>query len=503
MKEELALLPTYLAAHLGLTLGALVVGAAVSVPAGIAVTRARRFEQPVLGLASVIQTIPSLALLAFMVPALAALGMQSIGTLPALIGLCLYSLLPILRNTVVGLRSVDPALLEAADGVGMTARERLLRVELPLAMPVIVAGVRTSAVWTVGTATLATPVGATSLGNYIFGGLQTRNYGAILLGCAAAAALALLLDGLVRLLEVGLRRRRRSFVAIAGAAFAALVVLAGTPFLVSALGKPPITIGAKTFTEQFILSRVLAGKIQRETKLETRTVESLGSTVVFDALATSQIDAYVDYSGTLWTTVLKRSELPKDRAEVLREVKRVLEKEHGITVAATLGFENTYALAMRRADADRLGIRRVSDIVPHAGSMVMGGDYEFFHREEWRSLRRTYGLSFRELRTMDPSLMYDAEKTGGIDVVSAYSTDGRIVSFDLRVLEDDREAIPPFDAVVLVSPRLAREHPEVVAALRGLERKIDAERMRRMNVAVDEQKRSPASVADGFLDGRF
>src|SRR5262245_30579199 len=208
VKEQLALLPGYLAAHLGLTLVALALGVAVSVPLGVLVTRFRRFEGPVLGTASVIQTIPSLALLAFMVPALAALGARSIGYLPALIGLCVYSILPILRNTVAGLSAVDPALIEAARGVGMSPGEQLRRVELPLAMPVIVAGIRTSAVWTVGTATLSTPVGAPSLGNYIFSGLQTRNSMAVLVGCAASAALALLLDGLVRTVEIGIRQRR-------------------------------------------------------------------------------------------------------------------------------------------------------------------------------------------------------------------------------------------------------------------------------------------------------
>ena len=215
MSDQLALLPGYLTAHLQLALVALAIGAALSVPLGIWITRRKSLEQAVLGTASVIQTIPSLALLAIMVPALAAVStltatafgveLRSIGYAPALVALSLYSILPILRNTVTGIESVDRSLIEAARGVGMTDRQMLLRVELPLAMPVVVAGVRTATVWVVGTATLSTPVGATSLGNYIFSGLQTRNQTAVLVGCVAAALLALLLDNVIRCLEIGIR----------------------------------------------------------------------------------------------------------------------------------------------------------------------------------------------------------------------------------------------------------------------------------------------------------
>ena len=208
VREQLALLPAYLNAHVQLALFALLAGTAVSIPAGIAITRSRRLERPVLAVASVIQTVPSLALLAVMVPALSA-GTKRIGFLPAFIGLTLYSV-PVLRNTVTGLAGLDPALKEAARGVGMTSRQQLWRVELPLALPVILAGLRTSTVWTVGMATLSTPVGAPSLGNYIFAGLQTRNLTAVLVGCVAAAVLALVLDGLVRALGSAVLARRKA-----------------------------------------------------------------------------------------------------------------------------------------------------------------------------------------------------------------------------------------------------------------------------------------------------
>ena len=500
MNEQLALLPAYLTAHLQLTLLALAASAAVSLPLGIAATRVRWLEQPALAIAAVIQTIPSLALLAVMVPILATLQLQSIGFLPAFIGLSLYGMLPMLRNTVTGIAGVDPTLKEAARGVGMTPAQQLRQVELPLAMPIIVAGLRTATVWTVGMATLSTPVGATSLGNYIFTGLQTRNFSAVLVGCVASAVLALLLDALVHSLEVGVRDRRPRLVAVAGAVTAALYLytvgsLAGS--LVSE-GDRPISVGAKGFTEQYVLAELLTQWIEQETDQPTAQRQSLGSIVAFDALAAGDVDVYVDYSGTVWANVMGQTGTGS-RAEVRSAVAQYLDETHGIQIAATLGFENAYSLAMRDEDADRLGIARISDLPPLGLTLSMGGDLEFFSRPEWTAIEEVYGLRLAEERTMDAGLMYQAAAEGAVDLISAYTTDGRITAYDLRVLDDDRGAIPPYDALVMVSGRLVEERPDVVEALGRLDGRIDVEAMRQMNLAVDEGGENPASVATEFL----
>ncbi|MDP6580460.1 MAG: ABC transporter permease/substrate-binding protein [Vicinamibacterales bacterium] len=501
MNEQLALLPAYLTAHLQLTLLALLCSAAVSLPLGVAITRVRWLEQPALGVAGIIQTVPSLALLAVMVPLLAALGLQSIGFLPAFIGLTLYGVLPILRNTVTGIAGVDPALKEAARAVGMTPWQQLRRVELPLAMPVIVAGLRTATVWTVGIATLSTPVGATSLGNYIFSGLQTRNYTAVLVGCVAAAALAQLLDGLVHALEVGVRTRRRRRVGVVATAIAALYVYTGFTLAAALLPQsaPPVTVGAKAFTEQYILAHLLGQWVERETGRATTQMQSLGSMVAFDALTSGDIDIYVDYSGTLWANEMGRNTVGMDRATVLAEVGAYLADAHGIQVAATLGFENAYAVAARAQDAEAMQLTRISDLTRLASGLSMGGDYEFFSRPEWVSIRDTYGLAFAEQRTMDPALMYQAAAEGAVDLISAFTTDGRISAYDLRVLEDDRAAIPPYDALILVSARLVRQWPDVLAALTRLEGTIDVNAMRRMNLEVDVRGADPSAVAADFI----
>ena len=510
MSEQLALVPAYLTAHLQLSLVALLIGTGLSVPLGIWLTRRPALEPGVLGVASVIQTIPSLALLAIMVPALAALGalaegfgieIRGIGYTPALIALSLYSVLPILRNTVAGIDSVDPALVEAARGVGMTDRQQLLRVELPLALPVVMAGIRTATVWVVGTATLSTPIGATSLGNFIFSGLATRNDAAVLMGCLSAAGLALFLDALIRALETGMRDRARGRVIVAAVVLALLGLYTARSFA-AAPETRAVAIGSKAFTEQYILAELLAQQIEEETGVPTRAVPSLGSTVAFDALSAGDLDVYVDYSGTIWATIMKREGLSAPRDRVLREVERFLQAEHGIGVAAALGFENTYALGMRADQARALGLASLSDLARVAPELEMGGDYEFFQRAEWKALVDTYGFAFALERSMDPSLMYRAVAEREVDVISAFSTDGRIAAFDLVLLEDDRGVIPPYDAVVLVSARLRNELPRVVDALAALDGAIDATAMRRMNLRVDGEGASPAEVARSFLETR-
>ena len=413
----------------------------------------------------------------------------------------LYSLLPILRNTVTGLAGIDPAVAEAALGVGMTRGQQLTMVELPLALPVILAGLRTATVWSVGMATLSTPVGAPSLGNYIFGGLQTRNFDAVLVGCSSAALLALGLDALLRLLAKGYSELRPALMLGGGATLAALALASMIGLWpADAAGRPrPLRIGAKTFTEQYVLAEVLARHIQRKTGAPTEVLASLGSTVAFDALTRGEIDAYVEYTGTIRSTLMHLTGGGAGRDAVLAEVRRWLEETHAVRLACALGFENTYAFALRRPAAEALGARRLSDLTSQARRLRAAGDYEFWSRSEWADVQRVYGPDFAEKRVMDPSLLYAAIAGGQVDVITAYSSDGRIAAYDLVTLDDDRRAIPPYDAIVLVSRGLADHHPDVLAALKTLEGTIDVARMRGMNAAVDRDGKSPAAVADAFV----
>ena len=209
-----------------------------------------------------------------------------------------------------------PRILEAAQGVGMTPRQSLFSVELPLALPVMMAGIRTAAVWVIGTATLSTPIGQTSLGNYIFAGLQTQNWVFVLFGCLAAAALALAVDQLLALIENGFRNRSRWRSALGGIG----IGVGARCTLVPTLARSPSSyiVGAKTFAEQYVLSALMAQRL-RAAGFSAASREGLGSNVIFDALASDDIDVYIDYSGTLWANQFQRSDI-RPREELLREI---------------------------------------------------------------------------------------------------------------------------------------------------------------------------------------
>jgi osmoprotectant transport system permease protein len=417
----------------------------------------------VLALAGLIQTIPALALLALFYPLLLGLsalakavvgvGFPALGFLPSLLALTLYSVLPMLRNGVAGLMGVDPAVTEAARGVGMTDAQRLWRVEGPLAAPVAMAGVRTAAVWVIGAATLATPVGQTCLGDYIFSGLQTENWFLVLFGCGAAAGLAFAVDLLLGLIEAGLARRDRRRVIGGLAALLAGGLLAVAPLALAASRPTGYVVGAKNFSEQYILADVMADRL-RAAGAGVSIKNDLGSAVAFRALAAGEIDAYVDYSGTLWTTVLRRADAPP-RAALLKMLTQTLRAKYGVVVLGPLGFENAYALAMRRTAAERLGVRTIADLAPHAPDLTLGSDLEFLSRIEWTSLERAYGLRFRAERRFQPTFMFKAIEDGEADVISAFSSDGRIAADDLVTLADPKGAIPPYDAVILIAPKRA------------------------------------------------
>jgi osmoprotectant transport system permease protein len=500
--SALRLLPNYLAQHVLLSAAALALGILLGLPLGLMIVRRPRLRWGALAVASFVQTIPGLALLALFYPVLLGLSaftepllglrLPALGFLPSLLALTLYSMLPILRNAVAGLTGLDPAVMEAASAVGMTARQRLLRVEVPLAAPVVMAGIRTAAVWTIGAATLSTSVGQTSLGNYIFTGLQTENWIFVLFGCTVAAGFAFVVDQILGLIETGATQRDARRIGF-GAAFMAVGVTAALVPLWGS-GQRGYLVGAKNFSEQFILAELISERLADQGVAVARK-EGLGSAVAFRALAGSDIDVYVDYSGTLWANVLGRNDTPAS-AVMLSELTATLKERFGVELLGPLGFENAYALAMRPERAAALGITTIADLARHARELTFGTDLEFLSRPEWTALRDAYGLNFKAQRSYTPTFMYRALESADVDVITAFSSDGRIAAQGLVVLADPLHALPSYDAVLLVSPRRAKD-PILRRALEPLIGKISVEEMRQANFMVDRDadKASPREAA--------
>jgi osmoprotectant transport system permease protein len=252
-------------------------------------------------------------------------------------------------------------------------------------------------------------------------------------------------------------------------------------------------VGAKTFTEQYLLSALMAERL-RANGLSASSREGLGSNVIFDALSSGDIDVYVDYSGTLWVNQFHRGDM-LPREELLGELKSILAKQN-ITLLGELGFENAYALVMPKKRAEALGIRSIADLASHAATLSIAGDYEFFSRPEWATLQKAYGLRFRNQRTMQPDFMYAAVASGEVDVIAGYTSDGLIAKYDLAVLDDPKHAIPPYDAIVLLAPRRADDQA-LQAALKPLLGKIDIADMREANLRAsgNDAASSPDAVA--------
>jgi osmoprotectant transport system permease protein len=387
--------------------------------------------------------------------------------------------------------------------MGMTGGQMLSKVQIPLALPVIMAGIRTSTVINVGVATLCALIGAGGLGELIFRGIAMVNSQMILAGALPAAVLALIFDGVLGLIEKGLvQRKRASFRLIAGLVLSGALVLVA--FVPSGFGKKPeerIVIGSKEFTEQIILGELLTQLIESKTDVVVEKKLGLGGTMVcFNALKNGEIDLYPEYTGTGLTAVLNR-DVVTDPDEVYRIVSREFEEKFDLVWFKPFGFNNTYALAMREEDARAGGVRKISDLSGRELALVPGFTQEFLERPDgYPGLAEHYNLRFATApRGMDPGLMYIALREGDVDIICAFATDGRIPAFDLRVLEDDKQYFPPYYAAPVVREETLARVPELPTVLNELEAVITDQKMAELNYQVDEEGKSPEVVAAQFL----
>lgn len=471
------------------------------VPLGVLATRVRWMRGPVISAVSILQTIPSLAMLTLLL-----VLTRQIGAVPAITALTLYALLPIVRNTITGLEGVSTEVMEAARGVGMTHWQQLRMVRLPLALPVIVAGIRTAAVIGVGIATLSAFIGAGGLGQFINRGLALADTRLIVLGAVPAALLALIVDFALGALNWALDPRRKADGKTLRATFfrwGALtlpIILFAAGILGYARVQTDITIGSKNFTEQVLLGEMMAQVIEARTDLNVDRRFCLGGTMIcHDALEQGEIDLYPEYTGTGLTAILKQDVI-RDPNEALTAVRRAYGKRFDARWMSPFGFNNTYAITVRKSDAKQHGWTTISDLQQQAPNLRAGFTGEFAERlDGYPGLSEKYGFRFGDVRDMDPAIMYSAIANGEVDVICAFMTDGRIAAYDLLTLEDDRQFFPPYYAAPVIRREILESHPQVGTAVNTLADVLDDATMQRLNNEVDEQKRNPAAVAREFL----
>jgi osmoprotectant transport system permease protein len=478
------------------------VAVALGVPLAVFAARRPRLSAPLVAVANVVQTVPSLAMFGFLLP-VPLLG--GVGARAAIVVLILYGLLPILRTTIAGLNGIDPSIREAGVAMGMAPAELLWQVELPLALPSMVAGIRVAAVVGVGSATIAAAIGAGGLGDFIYRGLSMVDTTVILAGAIPAALLALAVDGGLLWAERQLSARRHSrsrrLTASIGAGVIAVVVL--TSGALASRSRGAIVVGSKNFTEQVILGELLAQAIERDTGLPVQRRLNLGGTLICDrALLGGDIDVYVEYTGTSLTAVFHQP-LSTDPRTVFATV-RDLYSRTGRTLLPPLGFDNTFAILVRGRDARERGLRTIEDAARESPRWRAGFGYEFLERPDgYPGLARTYGLRFLDSpRGMDLSLSYRALAAGQVDLIAGDATAGLIKGLDLFRLEDDRHYFPPYDATPVARAETLLRYPRVRHAIEALAGRIAATDMQAMNYAADALHEDPAAIARRFLTGK-
>jgi osmoprotectant transport system substrate-binding protein/osmoprotectant transport system permease protein len=492
-------LATLLEQHVVLVLLSTGIAVCLGLPLGVLAAKRRRLGRTLLAFINIAQTVPSLALLGFLLPVPFIGG---IGPRTALVALSLYALLPIMRATVTGLQNVDAAVVEAGVAVGMTARQLLLLVELPLALPSIISGIRVATVIGVGTATIAAAVGAGGLGEYIFRGLSMVDSTTILAGAIPAAVLALAADGCLAWLERRLRPARvTAIVAAPSAALAVLLVLALSAAVYARPGEAPVVVGSKNFTEQIILGELVAQAIEDEGEARVVRKLNLGGTFICDrGIRTGDLDVYVEYTGTAVAAVFHQ-EVPRDSKQAYARAQE-LYAQAGLSLLAPLGFNNTFTILVRGSAARDLRLRTIDDLRSVAEVWTPGFGYEFLQRDDgYRGLLQAYQLRFKaDARAMDLSLIYRALAEGQVDITAGDATSALIDTLGLAALEDTRHYFPPYDAVPLVRTSALLRRPAIGRAMARLGGRLSDREMRALNAAVDLDHQDVKRVVRQFLD---
>ncbi|WP_347723051.1 osmoprotectant update ABC transporter permease/substrate-binding subunit OpuFB [Lysinibacillus capsici] len=490
-QERKAQLLAALLEHIQISFIALFFAVLIAIPLGIYLTNKKKIAESIIGISAVLQTIPSLALLGLLIP------LFGIGKVPAIIALVVYALLPILRNTYTGINEVDPSLKAAALAMGMNRSKRLVKVELPLAMPVMMAGIRTAMVLIVGTATLAALIGAGGLGDIILLGIDRNNTALILIGAIPAAILALIFDVALKKLES--LSFKKTITTLSLISLAALVMIFFP--LLSNKQQDEIVIAGKLGAEPEILINMYKLLIEQETDLTVTLKPGLGKTsFVFNALKSGSIDIYPEFTGTAISEFLKEEAINNNQEDVYLQAKEGMQEQFDMVMLSPMNYNNTYALAVSEELAESYQLQKISDLKPIEQKVKAGFTLEFNDREDgYVGIQKRYGIAFTTLATMEPKLRYQAIQSGDINLLDAYSTDSEIRQYKLRVLEDDQALFPPYQGAPLLRKETLIDYPEIGEALNQLADHITDDEMREMNYQVNVEGKLAAEVAKEYL----
>ena len=494
--------------HIKLTAISVSLAIAIGIPIGIIISYIKKLNKPIMGLANVMQAIPSMALLGFMVPIL------GIGTVPAITTVVLYSLLPIVKNTYTGIDNINPQTIEAATGIGLTKFQILTKVQIPLALPVIMAGVRISSVTSVGLMTIAAFIGAGGLGFLVFSGIQTVNNYQILSGAIPACILALSVDAFASLIEklvtpISLQKsdsfknpkKRNAAKIVVVSVFLVILSAIGGNLLKSRPSSKSITISGKNFTEQNVVACIIADFIEERTDIRVDKKLNLGGTqVCFSALKQGDIDLYVEYTGTAYGDTLKHKPI-SDVQKVYDTVKKEFKELHNIEVLEQLKFNNTYALAVTKETSEKYNMKSISDLAKVAHTMESGTGFEFLNRGDGLpGLKQKYKFEFKNSLALVGAPKYLALTNKKVDVIDVFATDGLLKKFNLVVLKDNKSFFPPYFAIPIMRSETLKKYPEIREVLKEIGTYLNDDVMAELNYQVDELQKSPEEVAKEFLE---
>ncbi len=501
--ERLPEVHSALIQHIKISGMAVALAIIVGVPTGIAITKSEKLSKVILSIAGIFQTIPSLALFGLIIPFL------GIGIKPAIFVLFLYSLLPIITNTYIGIKNVDQSTIQAAVGMGMTNLQVLLKVKLPIAISVIMGGIRISAVANIGTATIAALIGAGGLGELIFRGISTSNNLLVLTGAIPTALLAFVVNYVLGVFEVCLtptgmltdRNSKKKNLIIMRILLILFILLgarsAYKKFIT--VEKPTIIVGHKNYTEQRILGKMMEILIEENTDYEVNLIEFGATNIIMEAIQSSEIDLYPEYTGTIYAAVLNQKGItdPKMVRDIIKEA---YNREYGLDILDHMGFQNTYAFAVTQDAKDKYNLKTIEDLRKVDENLVLSGPHEFMEREDGLlGIRKAYNLKFKDILSMDQGLVITSLISDKVEIAVVYSTDGLIAKHNLVLLEDNRNFFPPYEVVVTLRKGYDQEKPDVIAAVNKLYLALTEDDMQLLNLEAVEGKTTLDQSVRTFL----